>query len=268
MKGIILGIAILFSMMLAGQALAEEIPAPTGVRATDGLYPDRVTVTWNQVAGYAIYRVHRCSVISGGCTIISYQTGSSFDDTKGQNNTIFDYRVQACEHLGDCGSLSEADEGYRGFVVSAGQTGSWYNPSRDGEGFFLQVLSDTEVVVYWFTYDSEGKQVWMTGVGLIEGNKITFPELVAPVGGKFGPDFNPDDVSYPVWGSLKFTFSDCDSAEVGYDGPKGFGDGDLDVVRLTGLWGLGCRGNQVPNVSTGRGFLSAGFSGSWYDITH
>ena len=268
MKGFVLGIAILFSMMVAGQALAEEIPVPTGVRATDGLFPDRVVVTWNQVAGYGIYRVHRCSVVSGNCTIISYQTGSSFDDTRGQNNTIFDYRVQACEHLGDCGNLSEADEGYRGFVVSAGQSGSWYNPSRDGEGFFLQVLSDTKVVVYWFTYDTEGNQIWMTGVGVIEGNKITFPELVAPVGGKFGPDFNPDDVSYPVWGSLKFKFSDCDSAEVEYSGPKPFGSGDLDVVRLTSLWGLGCRGNQFPNVSTGTGFLSSGFSGSWYDITH
>ena len=268
MKGFVLGIAILFSMMFAGQAAAADIPAPTGVSATDGLYPDRVTVSWNQVAGYGIYRVHRCSVISGKCTIISYQTGSSFDDTRGQNNTIFDYRVQACEHLGDCGILSEADQGYRGFVVSAGQSGSWYDPSRNGEGLFLQVLSNTKAVVYWFTYDTEGNQLWMTGVGIIEGEKITFPELVSPFGGKFGPDFDPDEVSYPVWGSLKFKFSDCDSAEVEYSGPKAFGSGDLDVVRLTSLWGLGCRGNQFPNVSTGRGFLSAGFSGSWYDITH
>lgn len=267
-KGFVTGIAILFSMMVAGQTTAEEIPAPTGVQATDGLYTDRVTVTWNQVDGYPIYRVHRCSVVSGDCSPISYQTGSSFDDTRGQNNTIFDYRVMACEHLGKCSVLSEADQGYRGFVVSAGQSGSWYNPSRSGEGFFLQVLSSTQVVVYWFTYDTEGNQLWMTGVGKIEGEKITFPELVSPTGGKFGPDFDPADVSHPVWGSLKFKFSDCNSAEVEYSGPKGFGNGEMEVESLTSLWGLGCRGNQFPNVSTGRGFLSAGFSGSWYDITH
>ncbi|MDX2419391.1 MAG: S8 family serine peptidase [Xanthomonadales bacterium] len=268
MKGFILGIAILFSIMVVGQVAAAEPPPPTGVNATDGLYPDRVTVTWNQVADYGIYRVHRCSTISGDCTPISYQTGSSFNDTNGKNNTIFDYRVQACEHLGDCSSLSEADQGYRGFVVSAGQSGSWYDPSRNGEGFFLQVLSSTQVVGYWFTYDTEGNQLWMTGVGNIEGANIYFPELVSPFGGKFGPDFDPDDVSYPPWGSLEFKFSDCHNASVKYSGPKTFGNGKLDVSRLTSLWGLGCKGEQFPNVSTGRGFLSSGISGSWYDIAH
>ena len=271
MKGFVFALLLLFSMLSAQHVLAEQSyqpPAPTGVSATDGTSEEYVEVSWNKVEGVSLYRVHRCSVISGECTIISNQGGSSYKDTKGKNNTIFDYRVRACLQLGECSELSDADEGYRGFVVSAGQSGSWYDPTHGGEGFFLQVVSETEAVVFWFTYDNQGNQFWMTGVGTITGAKIKFPELISPRGGKFGPDFDPADVSYPAWGSLKFDFSDCDEASVSYEGPKDFGKGKFDVVRLTRLWGLGCGGEHSPNISTGKAFLSAGFSGSWYDIDH
>lgn len=271
MKGIILSITLLFSMLVTSQAIAAPLPPlspPTGVSATDGTYPDRVQVTWNAVAGAGIYQVHRCSIIGDVCTPISYQTGSSFDDTDGKNNTVFNYRVMACTQWGRCSILSEADEGHRGFVVTAGQSGSWYDPSHEGEGFYLQVLSDTQAAVFWFTYDNNGNQLWMTGVGEIKGAKIDFPELISPSGGKFGPDFNPDEVTNSVWGTMKFEFSDCNSAVVRYSGPKAFDSGKLNVVRLTNIWGLGCGGEHSPNISTGRGFLNSGFSGSWYDIDH
>ena len=271
MKGFVFALLLLVFMLSAQHVFAEQSyqpSPPTGVNATDGTYQDYVLVSWNGVAGISLYRVHRCSVISGKCTVISNQSGSSFKDTKGKINTVFDYRVRACRPLGECSELSDADEGYRGFVVSAGQSGSWYDPARAGEGFLLQVVSKTEAVVFWFTYDNQGNQFWMTGVGTITGAKIEFPELISPRGGKFGPDFDPADVSYPPWGSLKFDFSDCDEASVSYVGPEEFGKGKLDVVRLTRLWGLGCGGEHSPNISTGKGFLNAGFSGSWYDIDH
>ncbi len=108
----------------------------------------------------------------------------------------------------------------------------------------------------------------MIGVGDINGSKITFPELLSPRGGKFGPDFDPEDVEYPVWGSMEFDFSSCDSGRVDYTGPPGFGSGSLNLTRLTYLWGLDCQGNDSNPPSTGYGFLSGGFSGSWYDLTH
>lgn len=271
-KGLVTGIALLISLLLAVQAAASPpgpLSPPTGVNATDGAYPDRVQVTWNGVAGAGIYRVHRCSIISDECTPISYQTGTSFDDTDGKNSTRYNYRVMACvQFLDRCSILSKADEGYRGFIVSAGQSGSWYDPSHSGEGLFLQVLNDTQAAVYWFTYDASGQQLWMTGVGDIDGAKIEFPELIVSQGGKFGPDFDPAEVTSSTWGSMKLKFDDCDNAVVKYSGPKGFGDGELNVVRLTRLWGLGCKGEHAPNVSTGTGHLSAGFSGSWYDVDH
>ena len=154
------------------------------------------------------------------------------------------------------------------FDVTPGQSGAWYDPSHDGEGYFLQVLNDSQAVVFWFTYDTDGDQFWMYGVGNIEGSRISFPQLLSPYGGKFGPDFDPEDVEYPVWGTLEFEFSSCVSAKADYSGPEEFGSGTLHLSRLTTLWGFDCEGNDSNPQSTGKGFLNGGFSGSWYDPSH
>ena len=98
------------------------------------------------------------------------------------------------------------------FDVTAGQSGAWYDPSHDGEGYFLQVLNDSQAVMFWFTYDKNGDQFWMIAIGDIDGSKITFSEVLSPHGGKFGPAFDPDDVELPVWGTVAVDFSSCDSA--------------------------------------------------------
>jgi len=154
------------------------------------------------------------------------------------------------------------------FNVTPGMSGAWYDPSHNGEGYFLQILDDSQAVAFWFSYDKNGNQFWMFGVGDIEGSKITFSNLQSARGGKFGPDFNPEDVEFPHWGTLEFDFSSCDAASVEYSGPSEFGTGTLDVTRLTILWGLDCQGNDSRPQSTGKGFLNGGFSGSWYDPTH
>lgn len=155
-----------------------------------------------------------------------------------------------------------------GYKVTSGQTGAWYDPTHDGEGYILQVMSDTEAVVFWFTYDETGKQFWMLGVGQISGSKITFDELQSTHGGKFGPDFDPEDVVYVDWGTLELNFSDCNNAVATYDGPQGFGSGSLDIQRITSAWGLDCNGKGSSPPSTGTGFLSSGFSGAWFDVSH
>lgn len=152
--------------------------------------------------------------------------------------------------------------------VTPGFSGSWYDPSHDGEGFILQVISNESAAVYWFTYDSEGHQQWMSGVGEVSGSTITFSNLIAPVGGKFGANFDPIDVEYPSWGTLVINFTDCSNGSATYAGPPGFGSGTLDISRVSSLWGVDCTGqvNAEP-VIAGR-FLNPGFSGSWYDEKH
>jgi len=144
------------------------------------------------------------------------------------------------------------------FVVAALISGSWFDPTHEGEGFLIEVISDTLVVVYWFTYDEAGNQRWFFGVGTIDGNMVTVDELFVTTGGIFGPGFDPATVVAQVAGTLKFTFNECLSgiAEYTINGV----DGMQTIERITSLLGLGC----APAKTGG----SVGISGSWYDLTH
>ena len=163
----------------------------------------------------------------------------------------------------------EVEPGSSGFEVTGGQSGAWYDPTHSGEGYVLQIISKTKAIVYWFTYDKDGNQYWIIGSnGEINGSKITFNDLLTTRGGKFGPDFDPEEVEAIAWGSLQFDFSDCNNAVVTYQGPSGFGSGTLNVTRLSSIWGVACTGSTTVPSGTGAGYLSPGFSGSWYDYRH
>jgi hypothetical protein len=137
-----------------------------------------------------------------------------------------------------------------------------------GEGFVLEVLSRTRALVYWFTYDREGRQRWMIGVGDIEGSRILFDELLTTSGGRFGTDFDPQDVINTTWGTLEFEFTSCDNATATYAGPPDFGTGSLNLQRRSRIFGEDCHGANSAPIGTGIDSLNAGFSGSWYDRSH
>ncbi len=63
------------------------------------------------------------------------------------------------------------------FVLEAGMSSAWYDPTHNGEGFMLEILADKLAVMYWFTYDDMGKQDWYIAIGETRGNRIVFPEL-------------------------------------------------------------------------------------------
>ena len=85
-------------------------------------------------------------------------------------------------------------------------SGSWFDPTHSGEGYNVEVLIDGQVVVYWFSYDPEGKRRWFFGLGEIREGKLVFDDMLTSSGGIFGPDFDPDDVEFKPWGSLGIGF--------------------------------------------------------------
>ena len=54
-------------------------------------------------------------------------------------------------------------------------TGSWFDPSHNGEGFLIEKLNSELALVYWFTYDSNGNQAWIVGVGNITDQIFSVP---------------------------------------------------------------------------------------------
>jgi len=121
------------------------------------------------------------------------------------------------------------------FVAGTGLTGAWFNPDRDGEGFQVEILSGDDALVAWYTYDLDGEQLWLIGSGSVGGNTVTIDEVFRTSGPVFGAGFDPDLVERSNWGSLVLTFSSCNAGSVSYSGPPGYGEGTIDLVRLTRL---------------------------------
>ncbi|KAA9131581.1 hypothetical protein F3N42_09710 [Marinihelvus fidelis] len=91
-------------------------------------------------------------------------------------------------------------------------SGTYYNAARDGEGFQVTVLGETGIeVITWYTY-LDGRQAWLIGTGIREGDRIAFDDLVITEGADFGPDFDPGDVVRIPWGSITLDYSDCNTA--------------------------------------------------------
>jgi hypothetical protein len=152
------------------------------------------------------------------------------------------------------------------FVIEPGTSGAWFDPDRNGEGFVLEILDESRAVMYWFTYDAEGAQDWYVATGEIRGNRILFPDLLRVSGGRFGPDFDPEQVVRTPVGSADFIFSSCDSGAMNWVIDRDGGDrrqGRMDLTRLSRVMGIPCNefiGAPVLEISTR--------SGSWYDPTH
>lgn len=221
-----------------------------------------------QSAGFGAYDLINANIqITGGSQpgsrVISWNTvrNMSFTDN-GNQYTIFcsGYVLTATRSAGTPGPdltysvrYSVDDEP----VTIGAISGSWYNPDRDGEGWFIEELGGGVVSFYWFTYPpvgAAGQQRWLLGVGNKVGNRFTFNDVRITHGARFGTAFDPDDVVNEHWGSIEFVFSDDDNAVISYSGPPEYGNGSIAIQPLSSLY--------TGNVT---GPLSAGISGSWSD---
>ena len=135
---------------------------------------------------------------------------------------------------------------------NGGVSGQWYNPSRNNEGIYLEVIrtdSGQQVSVAWFTYDTEGFQMWLIGNVAINGDETTVNiPVIVTTGGKFGPNFNPDDVQRGTWGTVTLTFENCNSGLLSYaSSVEGFGTGAIELTRLTSLTQVQCDDPPPPS---------------------
>jgi plastocyanin len=123
--------------------------------------------------------------------------------------------------------------------LSAGYTGTWYDPAQSGHGIFVEILPGNLMLAYWFTFTPDGQQAWFGGVGNVVGNTVSMP-VVRSTGGRFIPNFNPAEIVRTDWGTLNFTFTDCNNGRVDFNSVIGFGTGSMLLRRLTLPAGLEC----------------------------
>jgi len=111
--------------------------------------------------------------------------------------------------------------------------GTYYDSTRDGEGFMLSVEGDGSIfVMTWYTY-LDGEQVWLIGTGTRNGNRLVFDNMLITSGASFGSDFDPTDVTRETFGAITVDFTDCNSFTAAVDTvlPE-FHDIVLDVTKI------------------------------------
>lgn len=176
--------------------------------------------------------------------------------------------------LGDAGGPDRtvtlevvADDPGDAFVVNTALSGSFFDPSRSGEGFFIEVLNETQALLFWSTYDELGAQRWLFGDGVIRGNEISFDNLAQPTGGTFGSAFDPGSVVRERPGPVNMVFVDCNTVYMQHDF-DGRAIGRQDLTRLTSVKGLNCESAISRSGAAKGGFDAAPshWSGTWYGV--
>ena len=126
-------------------------------------------------------------------------------------------------------------------TIGPGFTGSWYDPAHSGQGLMIEVLPGNRFLAAWLAFDpAAGRQTWFTGVGTYSGDTATIDNVALPTGGRWGSDFDSASPMLVPWGTLRFTFTDCNHGRVDFTSVAGYGTGSMNLTRLTQPAGLSC----------------------------
>jgi len=122
-------------------------------------------------------------------------------------------------------------------------SGNWYDPQQSGHGFQLEFATNHIVVAIWFVYTPDGSgQNWIYAQGTYDNssNTVTLPAIITS-GTGFPPNFIPGDVQRTDWGTLTFSFTDCNHGTVTWSSPlPDYGVGSLPITRITQIAGTTC----------------------------
>ncbi len=166
-------------------------------------------------------------------------------------------RLTTIDQLNCTGGRTLNAAGGRALTGLRAKSGAWYVPSRSGEGWMIEELADGRSLVYWFTYDPQGRQAWTVGVGKREGNRIEIVDNFITSGTEFGKGFNPAAVKRTNWGSLTITFSNCNTIGVSYNAiVAGYGAASRSGTLLTSLAGSVCI-DGTPTARTNGAWVEA-----------
>ncbi len=99
-----------------------------------------------------------------------------------------------------------------GGLINERLSGSWFNPSTPGQGFFLDISPEINLFFGgWFTWtDVPGQIDWMTVQGGYSGNTAMVP-IYRSRGGAFN---DPAPVTSEAIGVAEFSFDSCTSGQV------------------------------------------------------
>ncbi len=138
--------------------------------------------------------------------------------------------------------------------VCTGVSGAWFDPTYDGEGFFLLETS-TGLAVTFFGYVNSGHRLWL--VSEVLPDPIAFDtdfsiNMLVGEAGNFQQPSPPSELS--VWGSLSLNFTNSNQGFFRLSGIDG--DKLSTVVKIAGVKGQVCDVTQCVIDTEGSNRLS------------
>ncbi len=134
-------------------------------------------------------------------------------------------------------------------IVAQELSGSYFDPTRDGEGCQLTLERDGATFILTCYFYDQGEQFWLIGIGMLVNGQIIFSDMIITSGAEYGAGFDPADVVRDVWGSMTMTWADCNNAELELIPVlAGYEQLTLELIRLvpTTCGGGGVQGDALP----------------------
>ncbi len=128
------------------------------------------------------------------------------------------------------------------FKINAGLNDAWFNPATAGQGFFVTVFEDLQLMfLAWFTFETERPPVdveailgepghrWITAFGPYKGDTAEL-EIEITSGGVF--DSASPAVSQQAGGTIIVQFDGCNAGTVSYDIASPDLMGEVPIKRI------------------------------------
>ena len=130
-------------------------------------------------------------------------------------------------------------------ILSEGDaTGQWYNPTRNGEGFFVEIIAGEpqQISIAMYSFDNEGNPLWAAGNVPITSDQQTVEiPLFLFDGPMWGSAYDPADLNQTPFATVTARFPSCDTAafSVATESEE-FESGSYSLLRLTDIEGIEC----------------------------
>lgn len=228
---------------------------------------DDVELTWKIITTDMVGQ----SIDANPETVITWSGGQwiNYEDSNGNSSITggFDQTIKTT-------FTYQSDSDQR---MQKPQTALYYDPSRNGEGFNLETLSDGRVLLQWYTFDEQGNDLWMLGTHpLIAENAVYVPNMLISQGGVFGPDFNPGSLELIDNGSVEMIFAAAElvfgpadetfwvqEGQMKYTSPSG-AKFRTSLVPISFPTGVNSPSGPIP-IEPIETLNAASIIGSWFD---
>ncbi|NNK33737.1 MAG: hypothetical protein HKP02_11470 [Xanthomonadales bacterium] len=198
----------------------EDCHMPYATKSAKALGPE---IDGNQTHGDVMTHIFSIDTDPAG-DMFTEDGGFVALDSDGKAKVTMNYACQRCHltsSLEELGRFAENFHGrssssLEGLGIDPGLSGHWWDSTRSGEGFMMEVAyvgDDVFVFMSFYAYDAAGNRTYLFAQGLVDPGATTVDlTIVMPEGGQWGENFDPAAVSRPEWGVGTFMFPDCENA--------------------------------------------------------